>query len=459
MACSDAGDGPSSTPEAPAAPSDSTTTPGGAVLVTDFGAAGDGAADDTAAVEAALRDAATHGSAVHFPPGTYAVGDLTIPDGAVLTGAGRGRAWLQGRVEVGSSSRLTGLTIGRDGAALRFVDGASGTVFRRVRFVGGGGMKSGEDQGVIRFHEDRAAWKIRFVDCRIGANSADGNGVSMVSRGRPGGTYRDISWVRCRFEGSPRMNFEIIQRPDGDHPVTRGYRRIDLIDCVFEPSGSESVSYDAQGPAGDCTISGCTFKGAGWNAAYPYGQGIEFNGPTRMRFIGNTVYRCRQAMINHKGRDGVVTATVIEGNVFDGTRSFIDVVPERPAQTIYFTGVSGARFAGNVVKTDVGGELAYLDESSRNTFAGNTWLDTRPPGEAFACVILTDGSSSNEFVRERFETAAGDHAVHVGDGSQRNVFRGCLFVLPSAEADAGASGVAVDPGLTVRVVGGAVRRE
>jgi hypothetical protein len=362
-------------------------------------------------------------------------------------------------VEVGSSSRLTDLTIGRDGAALRFAPGASGTVFRRVGFVGGGGMDSGEDQGVIRFSAGRSASDIRFIDCGIGANSADGNGVSMVSEGRAGGTYRRISWVRCRFEGSPRMNVEIIQRPDGEHPVTRGYRRIDLIDCVFEPSGSESVSYDAVGEAGDCTVSGCTFKGAGWNPAYPYGQGIEFNGPTGMRFVGNTVYRCRQAMINHKGTDGVLTATVIEGNTFDGTRSFIDVVPERPAQTIYLSGVSGARFADNVVKTDVGGELMYLDESLHNTFAGNIWLDTRPPGKAFACAILTDGSSSNEFVRERFETAAGDHAVHVGGGSRRNVFRGCVFVLPGADVGAAISGVAVEPGLAVDIIGGEVRRQ
>jgi hypothetical protein len=362
-------------------------------------------------------------------------------------------------VEVGGDSRITDLTIGRDGAALRFAPGANDTEFRRVSFVGGGGMDSGENQGVIRFSAGRSASDIRFIDCHIGANSADGNGVSMVSQGWAGGTYRDISWVRCRFEGSPRMNLEVIQRADGEHPVTQGYRRIDLIDCVFEPSGSESVSYDSQGPAGDCTISGCTFKGSGWNRAYPYGQGIEFNGPTGMRFVGNTVYRCRQAMINHKGTDGVTTATVIEGNLFDGTRSFIDVVPERPAQTIYLTSVSGARFADNVVKTDVGGELMYLDESLHNTFTGNTWLDTRPRGEAFACAILTDGSSRNSFLRERFQTASGDHAVRVQDGSQGNRFLQCFFVLPGADAGATISGVAVEPGLAVDIIGGEVRRQ
>jgi hypothetical protein len=431
--------------------------PPGALSVTAFGAAGDGTADDTAAVLAALQAATAKGVAVWFPQGTYAVGDVVVPNGAVLAGLSAQRSWLAGRVSFGGDSRISDLRIGRDGAATRFTNGAANTVFRRAYFVGGGGVDSGEDQGVIRFSPGRSAADIHFVACTVGANSANGNGVSIVSYGRADATYHDISWEHCRFLGSPRMNLEVIQRPDGGGPMDAGYRHIDLLDCDFEPSGSESVSYDAIGTAGDCTISGCTFYGAGWNGAYPYGQGIEFNGATSMRFVGNTVYRCRGAMINHKGTVGVDAGTVIKDNVFDGTKAFIKAVPDRAAQTIYLSGVSGARFAGNEVRTNVGGELMYLDEASGNVFSGNAWTDLRPHGQAYACAVLTDFSTGNVFTGDRFETAAGDVAVLIRNGSQATTFRSCLFVLPAARQTGGTTGVAADPGLSVTITGGGVQ--
>jgi hypothetical protein len=427
------------------------TRPPGALSVEDYGAVGDGKTDDTQAVIDAAQAAAVKGVAVWLPSGTYAIGDVPLPPGSVLAGAGADGTWLRGRVTFAGGSEVSDLRIGRAGAATRLADGASHTAFRRVTFVGGGGMESGEDQGVIRFSAGRAASDIRFVDCVIGANSADGNGVSMVSSGRPGATYRDITWERCLFKGSPRMNVEVIQRSDGAGPMDAGYARLDLIDCTFEPSGSENVSFDAVGPAGDCVISGCTFYGAGWNLSYPYGQGIEFNGPRGMRFVGNTVYRCRGAMINHSGVPGVRDGTVIQGNTFDGTRTYIGVTPDRTAQTIFFSGVDDAMFRDNAVRTDVGGELLYLDESSANRFVGNTWTDARPQGKALACAVLTDASSSNSFVGDRFNTASG-HAVLIQNGSDGTVFRACAF-LPSDAQGGNASRISVEPGLTVSVQG------
>ena len=448
----------SGSPISTGAPLPTATKPPGALSVGAFGAAADGSTDDTAAVLDAARAATSKGVAVWFPRGTYAVGDLTLPRGAALAGAGADGAWLKGRVTFGGDGRVSDLRVGRDGAATRFSDGAANMVFRSVTFVGGGGMDSGEDQGVIRFSAARSAADIRFVACVIDANSANGNGVSMVSNGRAGATYRDITWQRCLFKGSPRMNIEVIQRSDGSGLMNTGYSHIDLLDCAFDPSGSESVSYDAVGAAGECTISGCTFYGAGWNDAYPYGQGIEFNGATRMRFVGNTVYRCRGSMINHSGSVGVDAGTIIKDNVFDGTRTFIKAVPSRAAQTIYFSGVDGAVFSGNVVRTNVGGELAYLAESSNNRFSDNSWTDVRSNGQAYACVLITDSSSSNAFIGDRFETAAGATAVYVRKGSQGTVFRSCVFVLPASGRAASASAVAADPGLTVTRMGDEVRQ-
>lgn len=419
-----------------------------AVSVKSFGAKGDGSTDDTAAIRSALSANAGRGVAVTFPPGTYLVDSLGVPDGSTLLGQGTGTSWIKGRLEIGGRSHLADLQLGDDGAALRFANGAAQTLFERVSFVGGGGMDSGEDQGVIRFSGGRSASSIAFVDCAIGANSADGNGVSMVSNGWSGSTYHDISWRRCRFASSPRMAFEVIQRFDGAHAIIDGYRRIDFSDCEFEPSGSEILSYDAVGDAGYSTISGCTFKGAGWNRAYPYGQGIEFNGATAMRFVGNTVYRCRGAMINHSGRDGATTATVIAHNLFDGTVTHITSVPTRQTQTIYFNAVSGAQVHDNVIRTDVGGELAYIDSSSADLFARNTWTDERPAGRAYACLVLTDASRAVTFDGEQFTTAATGAAAYVQKGTTGTLFKDCVFALA-----AGATPVQSDPGLTVGMSG------
>jgi hypothetical protein len=53
-----------------------------------FGAQGDGLADDTATIQKAINAARTAGSIVCFPPGTYVVSQLTLPEGISLEGSG-----------------------------------------------------------------------------------------------------------------------------------------------------------------------------------------------------------------------------------------------------------------------------------------------------------------------------------------------------------------------------------
>lgn len=417
------------------------------VAATDYGADGGDTSDDTAAVEAALRAVAGRDVVLYFPEGTYELGDLRTPAGVRLAGAGADLTWLRGAIELGGDCRMADLKVGVAGRAFRFVPGAARTTLDRVEFVGGGSMTSGEDQGVIRFSAGRNASFILFRDCVIGANSADGNGVSIVDNGWSGATYHDLTWQRCTFEGSPRMSFECIQRADGTHEPTTGYRAIDLIDCVFRPSGSEAVSFDAVEDAGYSLISGCTFEGAGWNEAYPWGQGVEFNRTRDMVFAGNTVYRCREAMINHSGELGVTTGTVLRDNVFDGSRSRIPDVPTRSVQVIYFNQVSGALFSGNVVRSDVGGELLYASRSSGNRFSGNRFTDLRRGVSAFACVKLTAASTDNRFRGDLFRTTSPQGAVRLQDASVDNVIAGCVFVTggqPAVSADPGSEPVLRD---------------
>jgi len=402
------------------------------VLVTDYGARGDGSADDTTAIAAALRDTAGTDLAVYLPEGVYNAGVLRVPEHARLIGDGASRTWLRGTLEFGGHSRMSDLKVGRAGRAFTFADGATDSLLERVTLVGGGGIDSGEQHGVIRFETGRSASFITFRDCEIGANSVDGNGVCIVDNGWSGATYHDILWKRCHFLGSPRMTFECIQRSDGVHPLTTGYSAIDLVDCTFAPSGSETVSYDGKYAAGHSRIVGCTFEGAGWNDAYPWGQGIEFNRAREMRFIGNTVYRCRGAMINHSGDPGTQAGTVFRDNVFDATVSRIDNVPTRATQVIYFNGVDGARFIGNLVKSDVGGELMYVSHSSGNQFADDRFVDTRAADAAFPCAWLTDQSSDNQFAGCLFQSAAPAGSIVLQHGSTGTSVRTSTFVTHGA---------------------------
>ena len=423
---------PSPSPPRSPAPDDETARPDGPfVSALDYGATPDGG-DDTAALAAALDDVAGTGAAVRLPAGVYDVTTLRIPDRSRLVGEGAGRCWLRGRVELGGGCEISDLRVGADGRAFRLADGASRSSLKRVTFVGGGSMASGDDQGVIRLGQGRSASYITFTDCIIGANSADGNGVSVVDQGWEGATYHHIEWRRCVFKSSPRMSFECIQREDGVHPMTTGYHAIDLIDCVFEPSGSEAVSYDVAGEAGFSRITGCTFLGSGWNEAYPWGQTVEFNGTSDMVFSGNTVYRGREAMINHNGVPGEPTGTVMRDNVFDATVTYIGKTPSREVQLIYFNNVSDARFLRNTVKTDVGGELAYISGSSRNTFTGNRFIDTRRAPEAFACIKFSAASRDNRFSGDLFQTAATEGALIAISGSTGNLVERSVFVTGGA---------------------------
>jgi hypothetical protein len=436
-------------PQAAGPPQASSAAPrplpsGSTIAVTAFGAKGDGSTDDTAAVRAALAAAAGRPATLVFPAGTYVVADTVVPDAVSVAGVGD-KSWINGRLQIGSRSRFADLRLGKDGAALRFVDGATATTFERVTFVGGGGVASGEDQGVVRFGAGRGASAITFRACTIGANSRDGNGVSIACSGRPAATYHDLVWDHCRFAGSPRMDFECIQRPDSG-TVTAGYQHIDLTGCVFEPSGSEAISYDSVGPGGNSTVSGCIIKGAGWNSAFRFGQGVEFNRTVGMRFTGNTVYRCRDSMINHSGNTGVATDTVFSGNVFDSTKSFMTVATDAGTSLIAFAGVTGSTFVDNVVKSDVGSRILYLDDSSHNTFTGGQMIDVRPTAQAGPCGWITDRSSSNSFTGVRFRSAVGGSLLAFTAGADANTVARCTFV------GGGQSPVTHDAGLTVTLV-------
>jgi len=423
------------------------------VNVRAYGARGNGKHDDTAAFQRAMNAVAEHGGGVvHVARGTYRVTNLTIRDRVSIAGEGAARTWLRGRVTAGSKMTIRRVRIGARHLAFHLTRGATDSLFDHVTFVGGGPMSSDDDQGVIRLAGGRGASFITFRSCTIGANSADGNGVSIVDSGWSGATYHDISWQDCHFLGSPRMTFECIEYLDGRHTQTTGYYNIDLRDCLFEPSGSQTISYGGKGSfSGRSTISGCTIKGAGWNSAYPWGQGVEFNGVVGMQFTGNTVDRCRGSMINHQGYAGTTTANVFSGNTFDGTTSHISAAPTATTTCITYINVTGSRFDDNLVKSNAGGQLVYLSGSSGNTFSGDTLVDPRAQADAHQCIWVAKRSLNNTFSSVRFVSPVPHGTAVFVDGADHNTIQNSTFVT------SGSAPVRADPGLTVRLIGNTVQ--
>jgi hypothetical protein len=329
------------------------------VNVRDYGARGNGVHDDTAAVLKALEVAERRGAVVRFPAGTYLVGVVRLPAGVGLDGDGAGSTWLRGSITANSSSRVSDLRLGAPGYAFHFATGTHDTTFLRCRFVGGGGMTAGANQGVIRF-DAHSARDVTFTACVVGRNAADGNGVSIAETAR--GHYEDILFRDCRFRGQPRMNFECIQRGG------EGYRAIDLIDCVFDASDSQSVSY---GGGGYSRVEGCVFLGAGKRESARWPHDFEINGSRGMTVTGNVFHSARGSMLNLNGiADGAAepgASVTVSGSTFVSDKGIAHAATACWAMV----GRSGVLVRDNEFRVGGASEVFYVHG------AGNAFIDNR----------------------------------------------------------------------------------
>lgn len=417
--------------------------------VREFGARGDDRRDDTAALRRAVRVCAASGVELFFPAGTYLFRELTLPAGSSLVGAGRAGTILRGAVTVGSRVSVSHLQMGVAGKALRFARGAHHTTFRRVKLVGGGGQPAEKHHGVIRFDWGRAAHHITFRECIIGRNVRGGNGVCIVDSGRSRATYHHLRWIDCHFRAQRRMAFECIQR-SGGAPITTGYRDIDLISCVFEPSGSVCVSFDGSARCGDSLVEDCLIKGAGARRSARFGTGLELNGVTRMTVRGSTILRTRGPQITIEGIASRAGGNRILDCVFDTRRAHVSTTPDKYTPQVIMSKVRGATVAGCRFAIDRGSQSIYLQYSSRNTFRDSTFVDHRRGSRAHEQLWITRHSSRNLFQGNRFSTSSDWASVVVRDGADANVFRGNSF------ARDGRPVFSIDSGLLVRRSGNSV---
>jgi Pectate lyase superfamily protein len=352
-----------------------------------WGVAGDGSADDTQTLQAVMSAAARRGLSVFLPRGVYRSGTgWSLPDGVDLRGSGAA-SWLQGPVTGGSRSSFTDLRLGSDSEPYVVPSRSHDVVYENCTFTGGGATTA-----VLTINQP--CYNIVFRNCTIDASPY--NGVSINSYN---GNIHDIRFEGCHFLSAARMGFEVTNRPDA---ATAGWKHIDLIDCVFEPSGSEAVSYDGDGGSGNSLIKNVVIKGAGngpgnpfWNSAWTWRQAFEINGPTNMTMDHLTVYLSYGATLNLNGPPtGDCGWKFINCN-FDMSQSYLTCSPLVGYDStgygppiLFPNNMRHAVFANCTFNTgtNVRGRIADLVSSNGNndfstcTFTGNDHVKVRERG-------------------------------------------------------------------------------
>lgn len=249
--------------------------------------------------------------------------------------------------------------------------GTHDVVYENCRFTGGSAdITSG---GVLSI--TKPCSNIVFRNCVI--DSGPGQGIKIVDYGA---TVHDIRFENCTIKAQPCMGFECISRPTAGR--SGGYQRIDLINCTFEPQGSEAVSYDCDGDprqCGTCLIDGVLIKGAGTNPNY-WGQGLEINGPTNMTVRNTTIYRTRSCALNLNGKGVADCGWTFSDCLFDMTTSFQRMPHDASAGILVPFGMNGALFSRCTFNA---GAVAW----------GNAWLADGCDNNDFrSCTLLGVGS-------------------------------------------------------------------
>jgi hypothetical protein len=212
-------------------------------------------------------------------------------------------------------------------------------------------------------------YNVVFDACTFKAAPQNGFTINDDS----GREIRDITIKNSLFETSGVMSFECTNRSTAD-----GYRRIDLINNVFEPAGGEAISYDgpSNGTTGDCLIEGNVIKGSGTNLAYMWGDSFEINGPLRMTVRNNHIHQGRGWLWNLQTSQGVDSGWVFTDNVLDASSQIQSVTQRSDKQVVGAVNITGGVFARNtIISAAPGGSVAWISGCRNMDWRTTVWKD------------------------------------------------------------------------------------
>lgn len=247
---------------------------------------------------------------------------------------------------------------------LRIPAGRHDVIYDHVTFTGGSSTTA-----VVTI--SKSAYNITFRYCTI----ATGGGWNGVSINDNLGKVHNITFDHVTFKAQKRMGIEITSRPVS---TTQGYHHINITNSIFEPQGSEAVSYDGGAGAKNCTFANNTVKGAGTNLAQQWGAAFEVNGPSKFIVKNNRFYQSRGAIWNLQRHVTAASGWVFSGNVLDASHHVQKVPMKASSQVVSTINVYGGVFAHNAITADApGGGVAWLGDSYNMDWRTSTWVDPR----------------------------------------------------------------------------------
>lgn len=415
------------------------------------GAKGNGTTDDTSAFKAALSTAARKGTGIYVPAGVYRVSRLALPNGVVVAGAGRDRAWVKGGLSFGSRTTVVDLKIGDRGVSVRNLPGASYTTFKRCRLRGGGG--GGADAPVLMLGSaagSNSLHHVTFIGCQIERNL----GVENWSQNRYGRGFNNITvnenaaaggshvgylkFIGCHVgvsngsgghdTGSPRAGIEVWS--SRARTIAQGWHHLTIRKCTFEATDrfcidlADFPTASGRHLAGPALIEDNLIKGAGWGPGdHPWSYSICLEAPNDVTIRGNKIYAAHLTTIS--GSYSPQARTVIEDNVID--LSVANGVTQTEDEAIVLRGPNCV-FRRNVVRAGPGsGPLLYLKGSIAGRVTGNRFHDPRS-GSNPAMMLIVD-ASRNLVSGNRFSTAAAAAPrILIQGSSAGNTLRDNVFL-------------------------------
>ena len=245
-------------------------------------------------------------------------------------------------------------------------------VWDGVTFMGSGNGW-GDMSGLVLI--TGASYNLTFRNCTFATNQDGvGNGVKIFDTGAG---IHDISFESCTFRYQPRMGFEVNGRvQENGNKTGPAYQRIRLVNCTFDASAGEAISFDDDSAAlpnraGDCVISGCHIAGAGVGTKYAYGQTFEINGTHNVTVTNNWFGAGRDGMCNLQMRDTSPSEWVFSGNTWDATSVPAGVTRGTFGQFVGFS-CYGGTFADTIINANPYWTWAYLSGCHDMDFRGCT---------------------------------------------------------------------------------------
>ena len=134
----------------------------------------------------------------------------------------------------------------------------------------------GDLAGVLTIGKTAKNYNLTFRNCTFKRNVGAGSGSAWAGVNGVKAIYgvHDITFDGCTFEEFSRFSIEVWSNDD---PANRPYN-IAVVDSVFEPAGSQCISWSGGRNPLYSIVDGCLFKGYGTEPTRAWGACLEFAG-------------------------------------------------------------------------------------------------------------------------------------------------------------------------------------